>query len=152
MRKIIFTRPDGGVSVVTPVINTFGEEEGFTETQAEQRAWDKLPTDAINPRWCAANEVTADRTFRDAWGDIGKVSVNMPKAREIQKNALRTLRTPKLAALDVEYSRADEKGDATLKASIAAKKQLLRDVTADPRIAAAQTPEELKAVIPEVLK
>jgi len=30
--------------------------------------------------------------------------------------------------------------------------QALRDVTADPRIEAAQTPEELKSLIPEALK
>ncbi len=35
---------------------------------------------------------------------------------------------------------------------LAAKKQELRDVTKDALIASAATPEELKAVIPDVLK
>ena len=58
----------------------------------------------------------------------------------------------KLAALDVEYQHADERGDVAEKARIAAKKQALRDVTADPAIEAAQTPEALKAVWPDILK
>ena len=152
MRKIIFTRPDGGLSVVTPAINTFGEVEGFTEADAEQRAWNKLPADAINPRWADASEVPADRAFRNAWEDTGKIGVNMPKAREIHKDKLRQIRTPLLAALDVEYQRADEQGDAVLKAQIAAKKQTLRDVTKRPAITAAKTPDELKAAIPDALK
>jgi hypothetical protein len=56
-----------------------------------------------------------------------------------------------LADLDVQYSRADEANNPALKAQIAAKKQTLRDVTADARIAAAQTPGELKGVWPEIL-
>lgn len=146
MRKIIFTRPDGGLSVVHPVINTLGEAADFTEAKAEQRAWDKLPKDAINPRWADAVEIPADRTFRDAWNDTGIVSVNMPKAREIHKDWLRKLRKPLLSELDVAYQRADEIGDVAEKRRIAAEKQVLRDITAHPGIEAAQTPDELISV------
>ena len=152
MRKIIFTRPDGGISVVTPALNTFGEAKGFTEADAEQRAWDKLPADAINPRWADTGEVPTDRGFRNAWEDTGKIGVNMPKAREIHKDHLRQKRAPLLTALDVEYQRTDEQGDMALKAKIVAKKQALRDVTKHPAIAAAKTPDELKAAIPDALK
>jgi len=151
MRKIIFSRPDGGLSVVHPVINTHGEADDFTEDQAEQRAWDKLPANAINPRWIDAADIPADRTFRDAWEDNDGVKVNMPKAREIHKVKLRLLRGPKMAALDIAYMRADEIGDSAEKARIKAQKQALRDVTADPRISAATTPDDLKAVIPQIL-
>ena len=96
--------------------------------------------------------VPQDWTFRNAWKAVGlDVQIDMPKAREIHKNKLRELRAPQLAALDVEYYRADEAGDAALKKQIVARKQALRDATADPRIAAATTPEQLKAVIPDVL-
>ena len=37
------------------------------------------------------------------------------------------------------------------KAEIRAYKQALRDVPQDPRIDAAQTPEELKAIVPDAL-
>ena len=46
---------------------------------------------------------------------------------------------------------ADEAGDVAAKAVIAVKKRALRDVTDDPAIAAATTPEALKAVVPAAL-
>jgi hypothetical protein len=47
--------------------------------------------------------------------------------------------------LDVEFMRALEAGKPT--AAIVAEKNRLRDITSDPRIEAAQTPEQLKAII-----
>lgn len=152
MKKIIYTRSDGGISVVSPVINKFGEPDNFTEADAEKRALDKLPAGAINPRFVSADEVPADRTFRNAWEDVGKIQVNMPKAREIHKDHLRQLRAPLLAALDIEYQRADEQNNTALKTQIAAEKQALRDATKHPAIAAAKTPDELKVAIPNALK
>lgn len=149
MKKIIYTRPDGGISVVHPVINTAPELEPITEAEAEERAWNKLPSDAINPRFVNETEIPSDRTFRNAWKS--DLTVDMPKAREIHKNRLREMRAPLLAALDTQYMRADEAGDVATKAAVAAKKQALRDVTAVPAIDAATTPEELKTVIPSVL-
>lgn len=150
MKKIAYTKPDGGLSVMIPVFNTFGEAEGFTEADAEQRAWDTLPKDAIEPRFVTDADIPTDRTFRNAWKN--DLTVDMVKAREIHKDHLRRLRKPKMEALDVEFMRAVERGDAVAQAAIAAKKQALRDVTIDPRIMSAATPEELKAVMPDALK
>jgi len=98
------------------------------------------------------SERQTDRTFRDACKDTsGVLEVSMPIARDIHREDLRCVRKPLLAALDVEYMRADERGDALEKSRIAALKQALRDVTADPRIETAQTPEALKLVWPDVL-
>lgn len=153
MRKIIYTRPDGGLSVVHPVINTHPRREQITEAEAEQRAWDKLPADAISPQWVEAAAIPPDRTFRNAWKANGAgIVVDMPKARELHRIKLRELRAPKMGALDVAYMIADERGDTVEKQRIAALKQALRDVTSDPAIEAAQTPEELKAVILKELK
>ena len=71
MRKIIYTRQDGGLSVVTPIINTHPTRENVTEAEAEQRAWNKLPKDAINPRFVAVSEIPTDRTNRNCWRDTG---------------------------------------------------------------------------------
>jgi len=79
------------------------------------------------------------------------IKVNMDKAVEIKKDMIRAERAPKLEALDVAFMRAVEAGDAEKQAEIAAKKQALRDATDDPVIAAAQTPEELKAAVPAAL-
>lgn len=153
MRKIIYTLPNGNLAVVHPVRNNYPSNEELSDAEIEQRAWDKLPADAINPRFAEASEIPTDRTFRAAWVDGGSgVSHDMAKCREIHKNNLRAIRAPILAALDLDYMRADEAGDGQKKAQIKAKKQALRDVTADPSIAAAKTPNELKNAIPEALK
>lgn len=101
----------------------------------------------------SAEHLALDREFRNAARLDGKrVALDMAKCREIQKNRLREIRAPKLAALDVEFMRALEAGDATRASQIAAKKQALRDVTKDPAIDAAKTVEELKAVVPAALR
>ena len=79
------------------------------------------------------------------------ITINLDKAREIHKDKMREARTPKLAALDVQFMRAVEQADAAKQAEIAAEKQALRDVTKDPDIAAATDVEELKAAWPEIL-
>jgi len=80
------------------------------------------------------------------------IKVNMTKAVEIKKDMIRAERAPMLDQLDVEFMRAVEAGDAKAQAEIAAKKQALRDATKDAAIAAAKTPEELKAIVPAALK
>ena len=140
MKRIIYTRLDGGVSVVSPALDT---DEGLAAAQA------KLPADVINPKIVDFSVIPQDRTFRNAWRqNESLVQHDMPKCRDIWRGKLRELRRPKMAALDVAYMQADERGDTVEKARIAAEKQKLRDVTADPRIDAAVTPEALKAVMP----
>lgn len=80
------------------------------------------------------------------------ITVNMDNAREIKKDMIRAERNPKLAKLDVDFMRAVEAGDTVAQTTIAAKKQALRDATDDPAIAAATTPDELKAVVPTALQ
>lgn len=79
------------------------------------------------------------------------INVNMTKAVEIKKEMIRQERAPLLADLDVQFMRAVEAGDTDAQATIAAKKQALRDATDDPAITAAKTPDELKAVVPTAL-
>lgn len=107
----------------------------------------------LNWRIISEADVPEDRTYRGAWTDDGKAIVHdLEKAREIHRGMLRAVRAPKLAALDVAYQRADEDGSLSEKAGVASQKQVLRDLTDDPAIDAAQTIDELKACWPEVLK
>jgi len=76
----------------------------------------------------------------------------MVKARDIHRENLRRMRYGPMEKLDVDYQRADEVGDIETKIKIAKLKQELRDVTKHPDIENAQTPEELKKVIPDILK
>lgn len=108
-----------------------------------------VPDDASQVRTVDESSIPADRTFRDAWSH--DLRVDMEKAREIHRDRMRAARAPLLQMLDVEYQRADEVGDPVRKRKVTHRKQLLRDVTADPRIAAAETPSQLKAVWPAAL-
>ena len=142
MRKIIFTRFDGGISVVHPVRNTLGETL-TTDAEIEQRAWDKLPDDAINPQYVDESVIPTDRTFRNAWTvEAGNVVVNIDKAKALTKDRLRAERKPLLEAQDVEFQRAQETGADT--AVITKEKQRLRDIT--KQVDALTSIDELKAL------
>ena len=142
MKKIIYSLPDGRVAVVHPVINTHPEPEQITEEQALERAIARLPAGVVF-QVVEETSIPSDRTFRDGWKEgAGKVEHDMPKCREIHRERMRVARAPKLAALDVEQLRNK---------NVEAEKQALRDVTADPRIETAATPDELKAVWPDIL-
>lgn len=132
------------------LVDATNPEYAETEEQFLERVvYPSIPQGATNIRIADDTEVPADRTFRNAW--TPDLTVDMAKARELHKDTLRGLRSPQLAALDVEYQRADEAGDKTAKRDIAARKQALRDVTKHPAISAATTPDELKAAVPKIL-
>ena len=89
--------------------------------------------------------VPTDRTFRGAWQFNGDaVDVDMATALTIHKDNLRAERKPRLDALDVEYMKALEAGTGA--DAIAAQKATIRDITDDARLAAATTPDALKAL------
>lgn len=154
--RFAYTRPDGGVSIVVAaprerlekMLGKFASGENYI-AHIRSRS---IPQDASNVTqlpddWAAPD----DRTFRDAWEfEDGEVVCNMDKAREIHREYMRQARKPLLDALDVEFHRAYK--DPTKQDEIEAKKQALRDVTDEPDIEIASTPEELKAVWPEVLE
>lgn len=70
-------------------------------------------------------------------------TTDMAIAKEIHKTNIRNARTSKLAALDIEFQKAQETS-ADISA-IVAKKQALRDAPAASAIDSATTTDELKA-------
>jgi hypothetical protein len=147
---IIYTRADdGGMTIVYPAISC-DDPEGFKYEDALKRALEKdIPADATDTAVIEEKELPQSTRFRNAWDHDGRdVFVNMDKARELLKEQLRIVRLPMLLALDVAYMRADERGDAAAKRQIAERKQAWRDVTDDPAIAAATTPDALAAIWP----
>lgn len=142
-KRIVYKKQDGtGIAVVIPA-----DPEADIAAVAEASVPVGVPYAVVDE-----SAIPSDRTFRDAWVHEGeKVGVDMPRAREIHKERLRSIRAPILESLDVQFMRAVETGDDAKKADVAAKKQALRDVTAHPGIESAQTPDDLKAVIPEAL-
>jgi hypothetical protein len=99
-------------------------------------------------------EVPTDRTFREAWCCSGssKIECDMPKARDIHRDRMRRARQPKLDELDRLHNRALGRRRQAEADNIEARRELLRNVTDDPAIEAAQTPDELKAVWPAILE
>ena len=78
------------------------------------------------------------------------ITINLDKAKNIQKNRWREARKPLLTQLDTEFIRAVESGDVVKQQQIVSKKQALRDVTVTD-LSTITTPEELKNVWPDIL-
>lgn len=118
MQAILYPTADG-VAVVIPT----------GELPIEEVIAKDVPAGV--PHKLVAPDAIPDRYFRAAWrfdAETG-AKVDLPAAKEIQRNKWRAAREPKLAALDVEFMRAVETGNAGKQAQLAAAKQALRDVT-----------------------
>ena len=136
-KRFIYTRDDGGISIVAPADNC--------ELTLEQIKAKDCPSDKT-VYTVDKSVIPEDRNFRDAWTYTEKIigfGIDMAKAKEIHKTNIRTARAPKLAELDVEFQKALETGASTT--DIVAKKQALRDAPADSGIAAASDADALKA-------
>lgn len=147
--KLIYTNADGSVSIVHSASKSNLEQVlgPLTDEKFRKHVIERsIPPEANNviempDDW----EPPTDRYFRNAWVQSdAAVVVDMPRAREVQKKVLRTLRKPLLEALDVEMIIALESANSSKIAEIKTRKQGLRDITDDPTIEAAQTPEQLK--------
>lgn len=197
-KRIVFSRSDGGVSVVVPAagnrrvaaVVVAGRGDGerlpfepavpyshvagrlrrlraaglsvrveWAEDEAaflSRIAALAVPPEASGVETVEAGALPGDRSFRDAWvrdmtDDPAPVRVDMPRARAIQLRRIRRARDRALAALDVDYQRADESGDAVEKRRVAARKQALRDLPETLDLEAAETPEQLEAAWPALL-
>lgn len=127
MTRIVYTRPDGGISIVIPI----------TENAIRRCVPPGTPY-----RIVPVSEIPTDRYFRDAWEDDGKIKVNMRKAREIHLEKIRKERDKELARLDIEQLKGMD---------VSAEKTRLRDLPSTFDLSKAQTPEELKALWPDGL-
>lgn len=136
-KRIVYTRPDGGVSVVVPATDYL--EEVYIKS---------IPADATNVHECLASDIPASRAFRDAWKQAADKSleVDMPKARIMVTDQVRAERDKRLVAEDVAYMRADELGNAAEKQKVKTKKQKLRDLpdTIQSELASIDKAEQLE--------
>lgn len=141
MSKVIITRADGGISIMQLIGAAVAAEEvaKWAEVHGAPVDWAEVPDDTALP----------ERDFRGAWAfnpRTNKISIDMDKAVEIRRDQLREDRAKLFEKLDVESLRALENGDAKKQAELAAEKQRLRDLPADPRLAAATLPDHLREV------
>ena len=144
MRVILSTRPDGGLDVTNvPADTDAAIAEALKEYPFAKNSNVQIVEDSVIP---------PDRTFRRGLRQNGSnVVFDMPACREIHRSRLRELRRPLFTEIDAAIRDAQIDGDNAKLATAIARRNALRDVTADPRIEAARTPEELKAVVPQIL-
>ena len=130
MSRIIYTKSDGTVSVITPA----GDVNDAIKDVPSGLSYEIVEDSAI----------PTDRSFRNAWKQNSKtIETDMTKAKEIHKTNIRTARVPKLAELDIEFQRALETSADT--STIVAKKQTLRDAPSASGISTAASEADLKA-------
>ena len=162
VENIAITFDDGSIGIMHFVLNPNLMEgavcEGYCPVKRQREATDTAiqaeidksvfkPLKPVSWRRIQPEDIPTDRTFRAAWRDRGHcIDHCMDTCRAVHKARLRAMRAPLLAALDIEYQRADEVEDKEEKKRIAKRKQELRDITADPRIESAATPGELLEV------
>ena len=166
--RIVFENEAGGVAVIVPAANTtFSLEEialkdsrsgarfkvldvsDIPDTRVFRNAWEfdfDSASDGLGMGPKIFREAKKEKKIIsfDVVNSEHVVTINMEKAKEIAQNMIREQRKPELEKLDIEYMRASEAKDESKMESIAALKQVLRDLPADPRIEAAKTPEELE--------
>lgn len=99
------------------------------------------------------DDLLPEDLFRMAWKITdGKLAVDMDKAAVIKMADLRKIRDDKLAALDVPYMKALERGVVDEISDIVAKKNALRDLPETIDLSVYTTAQELKDFIPAILK
>ena len=146
--RIIWENADGTTSVLNPVLTCINPATGKNFTIEEIAAKD-VPAGITTYSIVDNSVLPSDRNFRNAWKATGlgnttaTVGEDIAAARELHKTNIRNARTPKLAALDVEFQKAQETSAGIT--TIAANKQALRDAPAASGIATAANTTELKA-------
>lgn len=89
------------------------------------------------------------RRFRNCWRqpDLAPPAVDMPLARTQRMTEVRAARARQLAQSDLEFLRAQETGDVVMQTKLKTYRQQLHDLpaTAQPRVDALTTPEQLAA-------
>lgn len=153
MKKIMFTRPDGGLSILEAaskmqIENVLGK---LTDEQYKAHVWGLVPSNAINPIEIDDNVIPASREFRDAWKHAnGTIEHDLDKAKDIQLTRIRLVRESKFAELDKQYMLSLERNESADK--IIAAKQKLRDITGPLKALSPKSIDEIKNSFPEELK
>lgn len=146
---IVYTRPDGGVSVVRPAYGDKLRPKDDSDAALLARCMARLPADAINAQIVDDSAIPADRTFRNAWA--ADLSVDMTKARAIQMERIRAARNAKLAALDPLWMRATGRGDTVTAAAVEAEREVLRNIPQTFDLTRAADADALKELWPAEL-
>ena len=118
MSRIIYTNSDGTVSILQPILTEINPNTGKPFT-IEEIAEKDVPVGISTYSIVEDSVIPTDRSFRDSWVGNGvgvstaTIVEDLTKAKEIHKTNIRNARIPKLAELDVEFTKALETGAST---------------------------------------
>lgn len=138
MKCVIFTRADGGVSIVTP--NPYIDIQQHIDELIANGAIEPIDT----PQIVNISDMPNDRTLRDAWTIAGNNCViDVEKGKAIAHAKRREKRSAEFAPLDTEATIPAKANEAETK------RQAVRDKYAaiQAMIDSCSTPEQLHAVI-----
>lgn len=143
--SIVFTRPDGGVTVVVPV-------SGISTALVLKK---DIPGDAVDITVVDSTTLLTDRTFRDAWVQAaGNITVDMPKARAIHAVHMAQIKVSETARLILAEVELRLQGN-TVEADNAVTDKATLDgfnlSSLATQMAAAPNPTALKAIWPASL-
>jgi hypothetical protein len=138
MAQVIIHESDDGLVVVSPASHL-----------DINKAADYLVPLGADYRIVEENELPDDPEFWAAWTIDCKVDIK--KAKEVWRSKMRLVRDQKLKALDIEWMKAMENGEVKVASSIAAKKQMLRDVTEREDFRKLRSLKQIKSYWPEIL-
>ena len=133
MKRLLFSRPDGGVTIVVPNSKEKIEQVLGPMTQEEYEAHvteRSIPDWGTQVRSVDIEDLPVSREFRNAWRDVKpgtQVDICCERARDIQLGRLRAAREPHWEKLDREFMLAIETGSDL--SEVVSKKQVLRDIT-----------------------
>jgi hypothetical protein len=132
--RIIWTTPEGGVSVLIPAPGV-----------PEERWMQDIPKDAIDVKFGTTDDLPTDRTFRNAWCPCAqnKVRIDIDKAKDICHEKRRLVRDAEFLPLDREVTIPGKVVEAE------AKREQVRAKHADLQeaINQASSVEELKSIV-----
>ncbi len=157
-KRIVWQRPDGGVSVTVPAPNYMAElmASGMTEAEALAVVQAKsVPGDATNIEIMEAATLPG-REFRNAWEKpgAGVPAINMAKARDIHAEHIGRARERAGPALDREVAQQRLKGNTAAADALAVKATAARGLdlaTIATQIGNAPNPTALAAIWPPEL-
>jgi hypothetical protein len=112
-KQIVYTRPDGGVSVVSPASAARLFDETEDEFIARIQAKD-VPGDALDIEVVEGITIPTDRWFRDAWTRAlggGPIGIDLAVARSIHGERMSTAIGLEIARLATEERKSRLKGN-----------------------------------------
>lgn len=154
--KFLYTNSEGRACIIHALPKEAIERVlgPLTDEEYRQHVLERsVPADATDLKEITADDIPADRSFRDAWvaGKDAPIDHCMVKSKEILLNKVRRVRNKELEVSDALYVRATEKNDKDEISALKKHRQQLRDCTEDIKAAEFKDLDEVKAAWPTLL-